>query len=527
MKTTKYLTVVLCLFAFMLAALTAFAHGGVPDKSQLGPRPTATTGGTGGGGGLGPRGEGETGTISANSPTMVQLTGSGAVDLIYTASGSETVSVSARSLDASGALDLTLEVLDASGNRLDFNDDHGSDRVNLNTFDSLISDLTLPGAGDYTVRVNTFSGSGVGGVEVILETVAGTPEPVATDVPGVDTGVISGTVPDNSTYRHELELEQGDVLTITVRGLNNFDPRVALLDIKDRVVAENDDHGTDDTSIGRFDSRISDVQITAAGVYIIEIAGFGGRGGDFELTIQGGDIVVTPAVTPDASPTAEPDDTEVDTVTDVIDPNGVFVYSLEAEAGDVYTISARALSETLDTRLAIYNSQDFFMIGNEDHASADAGLGQLDAQIERYIIPESGSYEIEVLGFQGSSGDFELTVERVATGVPAQITDEEVILGEIQTSAVFTENIELQAGDWVTITVRALTTNFDPRVALISPSGDVLAENDDHGTQTGRIGFLDSQIPNFPIDESGTYSVEVAGWDVSAGTFGVTISIRR
>ena len=535
MKTTKYLMVALCSFAFMLAALTAFAHGGVPDISQLGPRPTATTGG--GGGGLGPRngggGTGDAGTISANAPTMVQLSGSGPADLIYTATSSETISVSARSLAPSGTLDLTVEVLNASGSRLDFNDDHGTERVDLDTFDSLISDLTLPGAGDYTIRVNTFSGSGTGNVEVILSTVAQTPEPVVTDVPGGDGEVITGTVPDNGTYTLDVELAQGDVLTITVRGLNNFDPRVALLDVKDRVVAENDDHGTDDTSIGRFDSRIENVQITAAGTYTIEIAGFGGTGGDFELMIEGGTggggVVVTPVATPDvtpvASPTAEPD-TEVDVVTGTIAPNEVFIYALEAEAGDMYTITARALNEELDTRLAIYNADNFFVAGNEDHAAVNDNLGIFDAQIERFIFSEAGRYEVEVLGYQGTSGDFDLTVERVATGVP-EITDEQVFVGEIQPSGVFTQDFALQAGDYVSITVRALSTGFDPRVALLSPSGDVLAENDDHGMSGGRIAFLDSHIPNLFVDESGTYSVEVAGWDVSAGSFGVTVSIRR
>lgn len=529
MKTTKYFAVVLCLFALMIAALTAFAHSGTPDVSQLGPRPTATS--AGGGGGLGPRGgggSGGAGTISANEPTIVELTGSGPAEVIYTAPGRETVSVSARSLEAGGALDLTLEVLDSSGNRLDFNDDHGTQRVDLDTFDSLISDLTLPGAGDYTIRVNTFSGSGSGSVEVIVSTAAATPEPVVTAVPGGD--VIVGTVPDNGTYTLDLELTQGDVLTITVRGLNNFDPRVALLDVKQRVVAENDDHGTNDTSIGRFDSRISDVQITATGTYTIEIAGFGGTGGDFEMTIEGGTgggvtPVVTPDVTPVASPTAEPD-TEVDVVTDTLAQNDVYIYVLEAEAGDVYTITARALSDELDTSLAIYNAENRFMIGNEDHASPVADLGVFDAQIERYVVPTAGRYEVEVRGYQGVGGDFELTVERLATGVP-EISDEEIFIGEIQPSGIFTQTFQLEAGDWVTVTVRALSTGFDPRVALLSPSGAVLAENDDHGTQSGRIGFLDSQIQNYPISESGTYSVEVAGYDVSAGSFGVTVSIRR
>jgi hypothetical protein len=52
----------------------------------------------------------------------------------------------------------------------------------------------------------------------------------------------------------------------------------------------------------------------------------------------------------------------------------------------------------------------------------------------------------------------------------------------------------------------------------------VVADNDDHGTSAADVGFLDSRIHNFIVPETGTYTIEVQGFQGSAGSFALTIT---
>lgn len=463
-------------------------------------------------------------TISANVPITVDLTGSGAVDLIYSGSSGEIISVTARSLEPDGVLDTTVEVLNAGGTRLAFNDDHGTARSNLASFDSFIGDLKLLSAGDFTIRVSTFSGAGAGQVEVLVMSDSGTSaptvEPTSTESREPEgEEVITGVVPDNDRFTQSISVQPGDVLTVTVRATDNvLDPRVALIDPGGAVVAENDDHASDDMSLARFDSRISDFAIIDGGRYTIQITAFGGAGGSFELTIER-----TSGLDTTPTPTSE----TVETLQDSIGAGETFTHEFSARAGDVYVITASALEADFDPRLAVYDSANEEIFSNDDHGTSDAGIAPLDARIINLIMPSTGDYVVEVSGYQESAGEFELTLERVATGAPTGSGTDQVFTGDVRANGTFTETFEARVGDYVTITVRAVSEDFDPRLSLISPDGVIVADNDDHGTSAANIGFLDSRIHNYFITESGTYTIEVQGYRGSAGSFAVTVTTLR
>jgi hypothetical protein len=478
-----------------------------------------------------PTAAGSAQTIAANTPVEVQLTGSGAVELTYVGSANEVISVTARSLETDGAVDTTLEILDSSNARLGYNDDHGSNRTDLGSFDSYIRDLKLTSSGEVIIRVNSFSGVASGRVEVTVTSSAAAPAPTQTPPSnqGSGTEVVTGNVPTGGTFDHVISAQQGDVLTITVRSTDNvLDPKVAIVDSSGTILIENDDHGTEDTTLDRYDSRITNFTLPSGGTFTLQVSGFAGSGGTFEMTIErkgGGEVVAS--ATPLSAQTPVTTAPEIQTVPGSIGPNDTFTHTFEGQAGDLYTITVRATSEDFDPRVSVFDPGENFVITNDDHGTSARDIDLFDSRISNLILQDTGRYTINVNGYQDSAGDFELIIERVGTGAPTGRGTDELFTGEIRANGTFTQTFEAQAGDYVTISVRALSSDFDPRVALISPEGVIVADNDDHGTAATDLSFLDSRISNFVITESGTYTIEVQGFQSSAGSFALTITTVR
>jgi hypothetical protein len=495
-------------FVSALIALPLFAHA-APATQEATPDPIPSPA---------PR---TSGMIDDGKPVTVDLTGEGAVELRYSADDAVTISVQARSVEV-GAIDVILEVTDASGTRLAFNDDHGTPRVDLAPLDSAINGLQLPARGDYLIRINSFSGAAIGQVEVALS-LGGEPPPLGGRD---DVQTITGSVPDNDRYTYGVELVTDDVVTITVRATDNtLDPKVALVAPDGSAVATNDDHGTQEAGLSRYDSRIGNFVVTETGFYTIEITGFGGIGGEFELIIAlGGDANAGVGAGGDPGRTVTVDGSVIEGVP--------FQYYIDAAAGEVITISARATSDNLDVDVALYTLEEEFLESNYEHGSSDPTMFFYDARITNFIVQTSGTYLIEVVGYEVESqrrigGDLELTIERVASGAPLGAGDEEIFLGEIAPNGTASQTFEAEAGTYVTIAVRALTRGLDTTIDLITPSGVLAESNDDHGQSEATMGRLDSQITRYPISESGEYVIEVGGYRDTAGSFAITVTTYR
>jgi hypothetical protein len=339
-------------------------------------------------------------TIADGVPILVQLVGgAGPVDLLYTATEGERITVTARS-ETPGAIDTTLQVLDSANENLAFNDDHDTRSDDLSNRDSVIEDLELPEAGVYIIRVNSFTGASTGIVEVTLESSGGR------NVDGSSTIVIEDRLRSNRTYETTFEGNEGDVVTITVRDLPeddaDIDPLVTLLDEDGEVLAENDDHENRDASLDLFDARIENFALPADGTYTIEVDEFFGDAGDFELIISFGSSVSQD----DAGVSREPI-----VIEGTVPANSTFEQPFEADAGAVVTITVRAVPDAeLDPIVQLVAPDGDVIAENDDHESDDETLSRYDAQIPSLSIPETGTYIIVVSGFAASAGDFTLTI---------------------------------------------------------------------------------------------------------------------
>lgn len=466
------------------------------------------------------------GTLTPNVPAQVTLTGDSAVEMTFNGLRGELVTISARSLDPSTGLDTTLELLDPNGVRAGFNDDLSGSLPGFNTLDSVIANVKLPSDGLYRVVVNSFAPGVTGPVEVLLSSGS---TPVVVSTPSTLSYPIvtneQRSVPAGGSDCINLDLLAGETVTIAVRALDTtLDTQATLNAPNGSQLAFNDDQIGNNTALGRFDSLIAAQPVVESGTHSLCISGFAGSGGAYDLTITreagGTTVVVNPTATPAS---AQP---EIQVITGEVVSEEIFETSFSAQAGDVYTITVRATGGDLDPQVGIFaDNEDELLYYHDDQGDTDPGLAPTDSLLSNVIIQQSGVYDVLVAGYQTTSGPFEMTIERVATGAPLGEPQEIAsVPGKLQSNGVFTFPVSLPEGAYVTITVMAGDDVFDPQLTLLGPNGAVVAANDDHSSEDEALGFYDSRIRNFFVAAPGEYTVEIRGYQGSGGPFRLTIA---
>jgi hypothetical protein len=211
-----------------------------------------------------------------DTPQVISLQGGeGPALLAYTAPQPQTVTITARGLDAE-PVDVTLEILH-EGRRLAFNDDHLTGRDDLRPQDAALEALRLP-AGDYLIRIHSFNGAQTGAVEALLV--------VLPDAPPCQTPAQIIRLYRGRPAVCTLMLNTGQRLSISARDVDGgLDPVLALIDPAGALVAFNDDHNSDDLSLNVLDARIADFTAAADGVYQVRVSDFGGQAGMVALRI--------------------------------------------------------------------------------------------------------------------------------------------------------------------------------------------------------------------------------------------------
>src|SRR5690606_14515986 len=216
--------------------------------------------------------------ITPEMPVTVTLTaGAGPVDWRYTSSGTEVITVTARSL-ADEAIDVTLEVL-REEQRIAFNDDHFGLSDALADRDAALADLVLAAAGAYTIRVHSFSGAQSGDIEVTLES-----RPIF--VP-CDRSPQIIELAAHSPFSCSLTLQAGQMVTLIARDTSGtLDPVLRLSDADGRLLAFNDDHAEFDLSLNVLDAQITAFEPPASCACVLHVSDFAGSAGQLELTIK-------------------------------------------------------------------------------------------------------------------------------------------------------------------------------------------------------------------------------------------------
>jgi len=346
-------------------------------------------------------------TIAAGTPFVVDLDGT--TDLFYNAANPETVTITARSLD--GSLDTTLDVLDASGNVLESNDDATVALPNLGLTDSAIQNLALPAEGLYTIRIGTFSGGGAGQVEVLVSSSAG--QVVSSNLTGKVMFVaepikiyLTGQDAVDLVY----EVLSSETISLYAQSLDSnplpVDSTLEILDSDGEQIAFNDDLNSESTNPGIENLALE------AGIYTIRLDSYddtqvGGVSvelltGGVEVTRDGGE-----------GTTGESESIALgDTLSGTITDSSTSEYSFTGEAGQVVTITAVAIdpdSSEQDLYLTLYNSEGD-EIASDDDSGESIGLGQFDPAIIGFELSSDDDYRIVVDSIFDISGEYEITL---------------------------------------------------------------------------------------------------------------------
>jgi hypothetical protein len=317
-------------------------------------------------------------------------TTTGPVEIAFTLDQARYVNVVARAIDPD--INTGVILYNAQGRLIFFNDDYVSERVDLGNKDSVIDRLFLP-QGTYSIRLETFDSAG----QVSVGTEEATP-------PTLGLGqltFIEGRIGPGEGFEQRLNLKGGELITLSVlTGNAEFDPNLQIFDPQGNLIAFNDDVQSEDYFLSVTDAQIQYLVIPADGEYIAEIYAFDETTfGTFQLIIAQYGIL-------------QPVENPVELYTGNILQRQVIAFPLNFTRGELITVTARALNSQIDPAIRLLDERDIILIENEDHNTEALDLGDFDARFTHQVIPNDGSYELELLSEAGRGG-FTVEIQRL------------------------------------------------------------------------------------------------------------------
>lgn len=86
----------------------------------------------------------------------------------------------------------------------------------------------------------------------------------------------------------------------------------------------------------------------------------------------------------------------------------------------------------------------------------------------------------------------------------------ELIAANLPLIGVYEHTISLEADDVLSVVAHDPTGSADPVLTLLDPTGEIVAENDNHELDTPALDALSAVIEMFEVEEAGDYTLQVA-----------------
>jgi subtilisin family serine protease len=426
--------------------------------------------------------------------------------------------------------DPLVRVLDGSGAQLAINDDGGTGLESKVIY-------TATSAGTVFVEARAFSTqTGTYQIDATLltsddhlDTISGTNTDLSAGTSQTgeletarDKDVFSFATEANGTYQVDLRGSQSSLGTLS-------DPFLRVLDSNGGQIAINDDGG-----IG-LESRLS-FDTSSAGTVYIEAGGFSTTTGTYQVDI-------TDMTTRDDQPNVIGGNIALAVGTsqsgDIEASRDVDVFSLDVDAGTVYTIEQKGFFSSVgtlrDPLLSLRDSNGNLIARNDD------GGFRLESQIN-YTPSESQTVYVEAGAFGTRTGTYEVSVGAIVPVVDAPDTPSSdspsITAGTALNSTLEvggdrdTFSLSVAAGSTYQIDLRGSASDVgtltDPFLRVINLTGDELAKNDDGGTafesrldftaaSTGEV-FIEARGYNSIL--TGSYQIDVVQTSTSTSSLG-------
>ena len=206
--------------------------------------------------------------VVAGEPLRLQIA-PGGVYVVYEGEGPVTISVLL--LENDKPVDIVITVLDSEWQQVAYHD--GGDAG-----EETIARLDLGDSGPYIIWLNSFNGQQTGDVELLLTEIA---------VPSISAGDDSLIVDlfSGDVAQVMLDLDSSASFHITARSLTeDRDVRLAIVNVDGTVIASNDDHESDDATLGLLDAAI-DLKVDDDAQLMLEIREYLGRSAQVEVAV--------------------------------------------------------------------------------------------------------------------------------------------------------------------------------------------------------------------------------------------------
>ena len=404
--------------------------------------------------------------------------------------------------------DTVLFLYGPDGGYLDENDDSG---------DSGASRLewVAPSSDTYYIEVSGFSGT-LGTYQLSLSDLGAQPPDDHGDDRSGATRIRDGEFLDGDIERDGdrdfffFSAERGREYRIETHLGSNSDTVLFLYGPDGDYLDEDDDSGDSGASLLEWVAPSSDT-------YYIEVSGFSGTLGTYQLSLS--DLGAQP-----------PDDHGDDRSGATRIRDGEFLdgdierdgdrdfFFFSAERGREYRIETH-LGSNSDTVLFLYGPDGDYL--DEDDDSGDSGASLLE-----WVAPSSDTYYIEVSGFSGTLGTYQLSLSDLGAQPPDDHGDDRSGATRIRDGEFLDGDIERDGDrDFFSFSAEGgreyrIETHlgFDTVLVLYGPDGGYLVEDDDSGDSgASRLEWV--------APSSDTYYIEVSGFESTTGTYQLSLSV--
>ncbi len=200
------------------------------------------------------------------------------------------------------------------------------------------------------------------------------------------------------------------------------------------------------------------------------------------------------------------------------DANPRDLFTIDGLRGEVIHFELRALDASLDPMLLVFDESGRIVMARDDGAG---GLG-----LERELtIERSGPYFVVVARFGDAlgktEGAYELRMTRkgVLSEGGSSLRYSDSVIGTISDARPEVYySFEARQGDIVRLRMTRSSGTLDPYLKVVDGERFVIAENDDHDSETRNAG-IDALI----IERSGAYIIIATRYDDSSGSFVLSI----
>lgn len=364
----------------------------------------------------------------------------------------------------SGEFDTFLALFGPQGNYVTCDDDSGVD------YNASIIDFALPAAGIYTINAMGLDPGDTGAYSLSISQTANglvRPQPGggSLDIGDTKSGSLASWTGDAWIFNGDA----GDIVSVGARS-DAFDTVLAIYGPDLHREAWGDD------SLGGHNALISGLTLPSSGRYTIVVRSFrDGEIGAYELgTAAGSGIPGWQASLPGGSADISYGEAGQGNLPGIQGDLWIF----DGSAGDPVTISLT--SNEFDPFLALFGP------GGEYITCDDDGGDGLNALIDGYVLPASGTYSIGILSYgSAATGQYSLALDSTSPGA-VTISINSVVIS-------YGASINPTLGTWVgdvwsfqggagdAITISMTSTDFDATLDLYGPDLKRVASDDDSG----------------------------------------------